>query len=144
MQGLTILYALFARDLAEIDAARGEQLNVQRPSVDSLYPAYMWESMSQAARDSWIDEEARRYDRFNRLVSMTVLPVSADEMRKGVVMSPCNVYDDENEAALLTYIWNGLQDADGLRYQICGWKIRETIWPRLVNRSLKLGVNENL
>lgn len=138
-----MLYALFARDVVAIDQARGEQLEVRRPTGDSLYPSYMWDSMSETQREQWIDDEAKRYDRFNKLVSMTVLPLTPNQMNLEFITDPdssCNVHCDENEEALLSYIWTGLEEAFAKQYSICGWKIREQIWPKLINRSLALGV----
>lgn len=138
---MTIIYALFARDSAEMDRARGEQLNMQRPSAESLYPAYMWDTMSVQAREAWIEDEAKRYDRFNRLVSLTVLSVPLSVLRGDITkLDSCVIHRDDNEKALLTYIWNGFEEAYRNQFQICGWKIREDIWPRLVNRSLALDV----
>ena len=138
-----MLYALFARDLAEVDRARGGQLEVRKPTGDSLYPSYMWDTMSDVQREKWIDDEAKRYDRFNRLVSMTVLALTPAQMNLEFLQNPdssCVVHADENEEALLSYVWNGLEDAMSKQYAICGWKIREEIWPKLINRSLALGV----
>jgi hypothetical protein len=103
----------------------------------------MWNSMSDNQREQWIDDEARRYDRFNRLVSMTVLAVPGTNFTSEFLQDPtngCTVHRDQNETALLTYVWQGLDDAMSKQYSICGWKIREDIWPKLVNRSLALGV----
>ena len=143
MQGVTILYGLFARDLDEMDRARSEQLEVRRPSGDSLYPSYMWTTMTDSQQEQWIDDEAKRYDRFNRLVSMTVLSLRADQLNLEFLNNAdnaCTVHRDDTEEALLAYIWSGLEESMRHQYSICGWKIREVLWPRLVNRSLMLGV----
>lgn len=142
MQGVTILYALYARNSKEIDAARTEQLNLQRPCAEALHPAYLWNTLSVEAREKWLEEEAVRYDRFNKLVSMTVLAIPYEALRTPGALNNinCTVHCDANEAALMSYVWTGLEDAYSHGFQLVGWKIREDIWPRLVNRSLAQSV----
>lgn len=143
MQGITIIYALFTRNLEEIKSARNEQLLVRRPDINSLHPGYMWDSMSLVEQTRWVDEEAERYDRFKRLSSLTVLAVPKGNLNPEYLNNPnndCNVFTDDNETALLTYIWAGLEDAISRQFYICGWRIKESIWPTLINRSLALNV----
>lgn len=142
MQGLTFLYGLFTRDMTEIDAARKEQLNIERPDPEALYPAYVWQTLTTAQKEQWIEDEAKRYDRFNRLFSVTSIPVTCTSGNQLVIdPSNCQLLQDDNETALLSYVWDGLDSAMRHMYWLCGWRIKEELWPRLINRSVALGVS---
>jgi hypothetical protein len=102
----------------------------------------MWDTLSMAKREEWVEEESKRYDRFNRLVSMTVLPIYVNQGSALLTAQGggCRIDQNDEEAALLSYFWDGMMEANVNQFQICGWRIRELAWPRLVNRSVALGV----
>jgi len=92
---------------------------------------------------SGINSEADQYDANVQLDYFTVdLPGSEECVSfciggKGRDGCPTTPFPDE--ATLLSSLWAGLTPLVVGRH-ICGWKIYEQMWPRLINRSLHHGI----
>jgi len=130
MQGLIIVYPLFVRDLAEVKALADTHLV---PDRRQYIP-------DEKAKIAWQEEEAKRYDQFMRLAMVSTLKATVSALDSSMAGAENNVSIGE-EAGLLRGLWLVLQEARDYQTLICGWKIREDIWPRLINRSLALNVD---
>jgi len=128
MQGIVVLYPIFVRDMAKIAALAEKQILPNRFSF----------SPSEQSQTEWREEEAKHYDQFMRLALVAIASVNGCP---NLAALPCDVMSsDKSEADLLARLWRELQHACRNQMMICGWKIRDEIWPRLINRSLALNI----
>jgi hypothetical protein len=131
--GFFIVYPLFVRNIAALSSkAAVRQLSAGMP---------VWLS-DEAERTAWREEKSRQFDQFNRLASITMLPVTVEFLagRQPTPADRCQILAGLPEHELLTSIWAEFSRIRQLGMNIAGWGIREQCWPRLLNRSLCLGV----
>jgi hypothetical protein len=119
-ESLAFIYCLTAVDEAEVEAAKEEQL---------VFPANEpWKVADTVqAREEWYKKEARRYDRFQRVVRVTILTEPEG----------CRSLHSPDEHQLLIDTWGLLEGLGcGVYRQAAGWQIQQRIWPVLINRSI--------
>jgi hypothetical protein len=129
INGFFIVYPVFVRNIAILNSKSAvRQLSTGMPP---------WLS-DETERTAWREEKSRQFDQFNRLASVTMLPVPR-EFLTGQAAEPtarCQVLVDLPEHELLTSFWQELDRQRLLGHNIAGWGIRDYCWPRLINRSL--------
>ena len=123
VERLAFLYCLTAIDQDEVDRAKGSQLVFPKDNPHV--------SDTLSAREDWFETEAKKYDRFKRIVRVTLLCPPHE----------CVSIHSPNEASVLSEMWEALTNygVGGYR-EVAGWELQEGTWPTLINRSFVNGV----